>query len=217
VSQADETAPPNNNESSVAANISQSLDPTQNSTQYRVQDQTPTHVDWSLPVLDSLPGIGQPFGSQIDPGNLFTFNDAFDFPYIPDLTLAQQAQPHDFMLRPYHSADFDALIGTEDFNNTNPSARDDHSLHTVGNENIIHDSASGTQFGFSRNVMDPSQSRRPPAPPHDPSSYLDTLCSINIPSTISEGVAEGGRRNNAQREELLTTIGRLVELVASMQ
>jgi hypothetical protein len=215
----DETALSNNNQSPVTAGISQTQNPNQNPTQYCVQEQTPTHVDWSLPVLDSLSGIGQPFGTQIDPGNLFTFNDAFDFPYIPDPTLPQQDRSHNLMLRPYPSADFDALIGPEvpmDFDNANPSAQADNNLQTVGNENAMHDAISGPPFGFSPDVMDPSQSQRPQAPPHDP-SHLDALFSINIASTMSGATAEGGGVNNARREELLVTIGRLVELAASMQ
>jgi hypothetical protein len=216
----DETAPSNNNESSVVAYISQTQNLSKNPTQYHVQDQIPTHVDWSLPVLDSLPGIGQPFGSQINPGNLFAFNDAFDFPYIPDPTLPLEARSHNLLLRSYPSADFDAFIGPElpmDFDNTNPSPQSVNNLQAVGNKNAMPDAASGTPFAFSPNMMDPSQSHRPQAPPHDSSSHFDGLCSINTASTVNGGTAEGGGRNNAQREELLVNIGRLVELAASMQ
>ncbi|RFU31591.1 hypothetical protein B7463_g4710, partial [Scytalidium lignicola] len=217
----DENATLNNNGSSVAVDTSQTQNPNQTPTEYRVQDQTPTHVDWNPPVLDSLPGIGQPFGTQIDAGNLFTFNDVFDFPYIPDPTLSQQDRSHNFMLRSYPSADLDALTSPGvpvAFDNTNAPAQADNNMQTINNENSMHDTTSGTTFGLSLDVIDPNQRHRSQAPPHGPCSDPGAL-SPSIASTMSRRTAEEGNCNKSQREELLVTISRLVDgnLLSSAQ
>lgn len=168
-----------------------------------------------MPVLDSLSGIGQPSGSQVDASNPFTLDDIFDFRYIPDPALSQQARYDNFTLRSHPSVDIDALIGPVipgAFDNTVPSGPMDNNLQIDGNENALH----ATTLGSSADAIDSSRSYCPQITSQVPNSNIDSFCNSRVQYPITRRGAEGGNHNNLQREELLGTISRLVELAASM-
>ena len=171
------------------------------------------------------------FGSQIGGDNIFAFNSAY-LPYVPD-PIQPQLQQHDSMLPPYPSADLDALIGAAvppylnfdldalmgtgvplGFDAANRSATNGN-LHGLGDGNAVPEQPFNTSFRSPLDSTGSTQSH-PQAPQGGSPWSMEEPSPVDTTYGTYSGSINGEDRTT-QREVLLSTADRLIQLASRMQ
>lgn len=195
-------------------NDSHIRDETQQSTENPMQDQIPTRLDRNWDDLSCLPVSGLPFGPQAEANNIFALNSAY-FPYVPDPT-QPRVQFQDSMLPPYPSADLDALIGTAaplDLTGTDSSALNAQFQSLTDNSQAWTTSLENN-FGFPLQSMTSTQGHSQPGRENANWALGE---SSPVDTAFTNGSSTNEEDHSAQREVLLATAGRLIQLASQMQ
>lgn len=182
-------------------------------------DRNVTDYDPNPPVFQSLQELGQPSGNFIDPGNLFTFDGAFDFPIISN-SMFPPPLGQAPMIQPYLSADLEALMGaqfTTDFTNgpaldpiinleqmnyTGVVAAIDHSPFTPSSG---FQTAEGGQDSAGQRVRQLSISN------------FEAATASHAISTMNGTAPVDSIRQTGNKQALLDSICQLVQLATTMQ
>lgn len=220
-----------NEEPSEETSGSQPQNPGQPVTEQHIQDEAATRPDGNLDDLAYPLGPIPQFGSQIGGDNIFAFNSAY-LPYVPD-PIQPQLQPHDSMLPPYPSADLDALIGAAvppylnfdldalmgtgvplGFDAANRSATNGN-LHGLGDGNAVPEQPFNTSFRSPLDSTGSTQSH-PQAPQGGSPWSMEEPSPVDTTYGTYSGSINGEDRTT-QREVLLSTADRLIQLASRMQ
>ncbi|KAL1844933.1 hypothetical protein VTK73DRAFT_1485 [Phialemonium thermophilum] len=185
----------------------------------------------------NLPYDGSQLGPDLSVDNIFAFNGAY-FPYVPDPT-QPQVPSQDSMLPHCLSADLDALLGasvlypsagfdvsmgsevTPGFSRGDDAEQGSSHLHefaaTQGSNALGGGAAAqyDTTFGFQVDAMSTTQSSLPQPPGNSPWSS-----EAYSPGDTALRVYRSGTNRDSQsaeREVLLATADRLIQLASRMQ
>lgn len=120
------------------------------------------------------------------------------------------------MLPPYPSADLDALIGTAaplDMNGTN-GATTNENMQNIADASTAWTPSLENSFGFPLHSMPPAQNHTHPVQENAPWTMGE---SSPVDTAFTNGSSANGEDQTAQREVLLATAGRLIQLASEMQ